>query len=135
MKNIFIGFLVGIILTVLIYPEIPFLANGKDETKLNYAEVNKRGDLLIFMESKPVIQSAFKHIETLRGDNVNTVLTNMQDKNKKWWQKAIEGVNAISNPKEKLNMLVESVKEKYPEADAIVLKDGFRECEVLKIKN
>lgn len=102
---------------------------------LSHAVVNQSNGLYIFIESKPLNLEKFEVIKVLKDQNVETLFKNLKNHKGTLLEKILDGVSSVADPKQKLDMLTKYVKENFPEAKAIVLTNGFRNCEVLKIKD
>jgi RNA polymerase subunit RPABC4/transcription elongation factor Spt4 len=135
-NNFFIYLLIFVIGAALMYVGYPYLQS--DAAPIVYdkeiAKVNRIDGIYVYVESYPQDKSAYQVIGTAEGDNivdmvgslgigkekVGTVLENILNMGK-------DNINFH----EQLKVMVEKVKEQYPDAEGIIFTNKIKKCEVI----
>ncbi len=130
------GILVGATGLYFYYPHLPEnMQLNKPKYTEQSAEVEKLLGVSVFVKCKP--QKPYELISKFKDENALDILGGLGIGENRWDRVAENIFNAgtenliFSN---KLQKVVQNVKEKYPEAQGIIFYDNLSECEVIRFK-
>ncbi len=129
-----LAFIVG---AGIVYFGYPYL-NPQQPTVQNYsigdAQVDQVNGLYVFLESKPVRSTPYKVIDSFEDENLLEVASSVGIGKEKFG-KVLE--NILTKGSQKLNFenqidkITQAVKDKYPDAQAVIFSVKLKRCEVI----
>ncbi|MAC94753.1 MAG: hypothetical protein CMC96_04550 [Flavobacteriales bacterium] len=132
--KVILGLILGAIVMYLVYPNLPDdYKNNEKDLPIDYAKVEQKSGIMIFMESNPVDKDAFKEVGRINNGLLEKAIEDILSKDKHWTEKAL-GIFQGASYHEKLNSTLQLVTQDYDKPDAIILRNGFKECIVLKLR-
>lgn len=137
MKNGFFTLLLGIVIGAggYYYMTQEEVSEKEIVYPSNFAQVNQVSGLYIFQNSRPATVSNYNTINTLEEEVLSSIIAKWDDSDKHWTKKLIESaINSMSAEK-KLDIIIQTVSDNYPNADAIILDNGFKRCEILELNS
>lgn len=134
-NSFLIAFIMLILGAMAMYIGYPYIMDSKYAE--NDAKVSKINGLYVFIESEPICSDCYDVIGEMKGESV-VDMANSVGIGKEKWTKVVNNIFNKSREKltlsEQLREMTELVKEKYSNANGIIMRGKFNRCEVIKLK-